>query len=447
MKLHSYQKIARKHLIDGVGARGGAGLWLDPGLGKTAVSLHAIEAMRAMDGVKKTLIVAPLRVVLTSWPSELAKWEFDFSYEIIQGPKRAKALERPADLYLMNVDNVRWLDKLSGWQFDLLIVDESTKFKNWSAQCTKALRRIIRSIPRRITLTGTPVPNNLVDLFPQHFILDQGKTLGSTIGRFRSQWCRPCGFEGRNWEVVPALAEPLLNLVSPWYLRQEALDHLDMPQVLSNEIIVELPKAARELYDKIEKEMVAEFKEMDVYTLTAGGKYNLCRQIASGSLYGEDRQIVEVHDAKLDALVDLVDELNGKSLLIGYCFKHELAKIRKRFPKIAEVSGDTSANESVKTLRGFSDGSIRLLAAQCQAMSHGVDGLQKHCADVCWFSPTDQPEIRQQFEARVYRQGVGSQNVRFHYLLADKTVDLKIKRVLDRKDATQRDILEKVKCN
>lgn len=444
MELHTYQKIARTHLIESIGARDGGGLWLDPGLGKTAVSLHAIDYMRSIDGVKKTLIVAPLRVILTSWPNEIAKWDFDFRYEIIQGPKRAQALARDADLYLMNVDNVRWLDKLGGWDFDLAVIDESTKFKNWSAQCTKSLRRMLPKIPRRVTLTGTPVPNNLVDLFPQHFILDWGKTLGTAITRFREQWCRPCGYEGRQYEVVPSLADPLLDLVSPYYLRQEAVDHLDMPEVLRNEIVVEMPKKAKELYDKVHKEMVAEFNDETVTALTPGSKYNLCRQIASGSFYGEDG-VVSVHTAKVEALEDLVDELGGKPVLVGYCFRHEQMALAKRFKNIAFVNGDTPARESVKVLKAFGRGEIQILAAQCQAMSHGVDGLQKSCADVCWLSPTDQPEIRQQFEARVYRQGVTSGHVRFHYILAEGTVDLKIKRVLDRKDGVQRDILERVK--
>jgi superfamily II DNA or RNA helicase len=447
MELHSYQRTARNHLLDSIALRQGAGLWLDPGLGKTGISLKTVECLRAVDGVRKTLIVAPLRVILTSWPNEIAKWGCDLRYEIIQGPKRAAALARDADIYLMNVDNVRWLEKLSGWDFDLLIVDEVTKFKNWSAQCTKSLRRMLPKIPRRITLTGTPVPNSLADIFPQQFVLDQGKTLGTTIGRFREQWCRSCGYEGRQWEVVPSLTQPLLDLISPYYLRQEAVDHLDMPAVLRNEILVDLPPKAKQLYDKIHREMVAEFEDETVSALTPGSKYNLCRQIASGNFYGEDGEAVNVHSAKLDALADLIDELNGKPLLIGYCFRHEQIALAKRFKGMSFVNGSTSAQESVKILTAFSQGKLPLLAAQCQAMSHGVDGLQKHCADVCWLSPTDQPEIRQQFEARIYRQGVGCKNVRFHYILADKTVDLKIKRVLDRKDSVQRDVLRSIKCN
>lgn len=445
MQLHSYQKVATKHLIEKVYTHEGAGLWLDPGLGKTAVTLHAIETLRLTEGVKRTLIVAPLRVILTSWPNEIAKWGFDFSHEIVQGPKRLQALARPADIYLINVENVRWLEGLlKGYWFDLLVIDESTKFKNWSAQCTKSLRRMLPVIPRRITLTGTPVPNNLVDLFPQQFILDRGKTLGTTIGRFREQWCRTCGYEGRQYEVVPSLSHTLLDLVSPYYLRQEAVDHLDMPEVLRHEILVELPKPAMELYKKIEKEMVAEFEGNEAAALTPGSKYNLCRQIASGSFYGEE-DVVSVHTAKVDALEDLIGELNGKSLLIGYCFRHEQMALAKRFKKMGFINGDTPAGESVKVLKAFSEGRLQLLAAQCQAMSHGVDGLQKNCSDVCWLSPTDQPEIRQQFEARVYRQGVGSNKVRFHYILANGTVDLKIKRVLDKKDSVQRDVLRSLK--
>jgi SNF2 family DNA or RNA helicase len=508
MKLHDYQREARDFLLGRLPVHGGGGLWLDPGLGKTAVVLHTVQAMRLLYGLDNATIVAPARVLATSWPKEIKKWNMPLTWRWIKGDEaeRKAAIDAKPDLWFLSAESLakavvdnsyigdgfevhwkngqyvlsigseehpfesiadllaaypqcesvkkkRWRtreqlpDYLNRTRFksDLVVIDEITKFKSWSASRTKVLKRLIERMPLRIALTGTPVPNNLSeDIFPQQFMLDSGKTLGTSIGRFRDRWSRPCGYENRDFEIIPTLQDTLLDIISPWYLRQEILDHLDMPAIVRNEISVELPESAMRTYRQVEKEMYAELEQNELVALSGGSKYNLCRQIASGSAYDPAKEVVHIHDAKLEALSDLIEELNGKPLLIAYCFKHELLTLQRKWPKIEHISGGTKASDTARVIDGWRKGKIKLLAAQCQAMSHGVDGLQSG-NDICWLTLTDQPEIRTQFEARLYRQGVEGDQVRFHYLLARGTLDKKVKRVLDDKDGTQMDVLRAVK--
>lgn len=442
MQLHSYQQSAKSFLLDRLQTVSGAGLWLDCGLGKTAVTLHAIRDL----GIKKTLIIAPLRVIYKVWEQEAKNWNLPFTFSLVHGtPKqREAALAKEADIYLINPDGIAWLEK-QDVRYDLLVVDEVTQFKTWSALRSKCLRRLLMRIGKVITLTGTPFPNGLGDIFAQHYLLDRGETLGKTIGRFRDKYMRQGGYENRQWEMDPSKVDSLMEVLKPWYLHQSALDHLDMPEIIHNEIKVEMPPESRIAYKRLAKEMVLEFEDGTfVAALSGGSKYNLCRQLASGGIYDSMRTVLSYHEAKTDALEELVDSLNGKSLLVAYVFKHDLQRILRRFPSCPFIDGSVSGKEGNKALETFIKRDSQILAVQCQAMSHGIDGLQKVCNDVCWYTPTDQQEIRSQLEARVYRQGVKGQ-VRIHYLLSEGTVDVSIKRVLDRKDATQRDVLKDIR--
>lgn len=505
MKLHDYQKAARNFLLNRLEVVDGAGLWLDPGLGKTAVTLHTILALKLLHGLGQTTIIAPSRVLETAWPVEIANWNLPLSWAWIKGDEaeREAALATKADCIFLSAESLakaevdnkfvgdgytvefkkgrfllkleslnltyefdtlkklvaahpeaepvlqkrfrqreqlpNWLDRMK-YRADLLVIDEVTKFRNWGAARTKYVTKLVARHKKRITLTGTPVPANLgEDLFPQQFILDQGKTLGTGITKFREQWMRPVG-DYHDYEMVPQLVPEFIKRISPWYLRQEITDYLDMPELVNKEIVVNLPEPAMDKYKKFAKEMYLELEQNELVALNGGSKYNLCRQIASGSAYDPDKKIVHIHDAKLDALEDLLDELNGKPLLVAYCFNHELLKLQKRWPKIAHFNDGRSATELIAKWR---EGKIRMLAAQSQAISHGVNGLQS-ANDICLFSPTDQPETREQLIARIYRQGVRGQ-VRVYHLLAKGTVDIKIKRVLDQKGATQSQVLRAIK--
>lgn len=465
MQLHDYQIEARNFLLNRLYTHSGAGLWLDCGLGKTAVTLHTIHTMLAFGEISNATIVAPARVIATSWPKEIKEWGLPLSWAWIRGgdEERQAAYESRPDIYFIGSENLalktlseetqakrqrsqlaEWLEKRK-FRTDLLVVDESTKFKSWSASRSKMLRRLVRRIPLRITLTGTPVPNSLGDIFSQQFILDAGKTLSPHIGKFRDRFMQRCGYENRQWEMRPEMVETLKQIIAPWYLHQSAMDHLDLPDLVHNEIEVILPPKVLGTYKRFEKELFVEIDGRGIGAMGGSGKYGLCRQIASGNAYDENGDAVGVHNAKLDALEGLYEELNGKPLLVAYWFDHEYERILKRFPHAEVIRGGTSASKTVRIIENWQAGKTKIVVVQASAASHGVDGLQKGGNDLCWFTLTDQPETRHQLEKRIFRQGVKGNQVRIHYLLAKSTIDSAIKRALDRKDATERDVLGAIK--
>lgn len=448
MRLHEYQIEASRFLIDKMKnpEMRSAGLLLDCGLGKTAVTLHTIKNLKLFYKFKKVLVVAPKRVCSTEvWPTEIDKWGLKLTTLTLDSNvrKRKSPFEGDPDICIISCDSLEWLSK-QRISFDLIVVDEATKFKNWTAKRTKLLRRLLISIRHRVTLTGTPVPNSLGDFFSQQFILDSGKSLGTTLTSFRARYMQPCGFEMREWEIQPSKVQDLKDKLAPWYLHQAAVDHLDMPDLIRNVIRVELPPAARKTYTQMHRDMVAEIEGKQLAALHPGGRYGQCRQIASGAVYDPTGEVVDVHSAKLEAISELIEELNGKPLVVAYCFKHEASRLQAKFPKMQFINGSTSDASSRKVLNDFKSGRLKHLAVQCQSLSHGVDGLQTVCNDLCWMTLTDQPEIRHQLEARIYRQG-SSGKVRIHYLLVDRSVDGVIYRTLERKDATQADLLKALK--
>lgn len=464
MQLHKYQQESRDFLLENLTKHSGAGLWLEPGLGKTATTLDAMLAMFELGQVQKAAVVAPARVIATSWPKEIKNWGIPLSWGWLKGSleERLDVVATKPDIYFIGSENLalrnfseetrakrkdpqlaEWLLK-SGFRADLLVVDEVTYFKNWSASRSKVLRKLIKSIPKRITLTGTPTPNGLGEIFSQHYLLDEGKLLTPYITRFRERFMRSCGFEGRQWEMRPDMVPILQQMLAPYYMSGTALEHLDMPELVINPIEVELPERAMRVYRDMEKGMYAEIDEVGLVAMSGGGKYNLCRQIASGCAYDEDKNPVSVHDAKLDALDGLIEELNGKPLLVAYWYNHEFDRLAQRYPHAAVIRQGVSPTKTKEIIAGWQAGTIKLILAQASTLSHGVDGLQKAGNDLCWFTLTDQPEVKFQLERRIFRQGVQGDQVRLHYLLAKSTIDRTIFRTLANKEATQTDVMRAI---
>lgn len=464
MQLHRYQQEARDFLLRRLHRHSGAGLWLEPGLGKTITTLDTIMSMREFGEVGKVLVVAPARVIATSWPKEIKNWGLPLTWGWLQGSdqERQAVVDSDPDIYFVGCENLayrhlseetlarrkssqmsEWLLR-NGFKVDMVVIDEVTKFKNWSASRSKVLRRLLKRIPKRITLTGTPTPNGLGDIFAQQYILDSGETLTPYIGRFRDRFMRSCGFEGRQWEMRPEMVAPLQEMLAPWYMAGTALEHLDMPELVQNEIEVELPTKAAKIYKDMQRLMFAEIDEQGITALTGSSKYSLCRQIASGNAYDDHGGTVAVHNAKLDALEDLFEELNGKPLIVAYWFDHEYKRIIERFPQAEVIRGGTRVSQTVDIINRWQRGQLKMIVAQAGALSHGVDGLQKAGNDLCWYTLTDQPEIKQQLERRVYRQGVVGNQVRIHYLLAKSTLDRTVYTALNVKEASQRDIVHAI---
>ena len=469
MKLHDYQIEAKRFVMDSCLKKRGAGLWLDCGLGKTAVSLHAIKDMLDLGIAKSAAVIAPSRVITTSWPKEIEQWGLDLSWSWLGGDeeKRAKALSKPVDIHFVNTESFairnysnspdskrivkleqipHWLKRIK-WRPDLIFVDESTKFKAWDASRSKVLRSFLKHDPMVVTLTGTPMPNSMEDIFSQQFLIDRGATLSPYITHFRTRFMRSCGFEGRDWEMRPDKVDELNALLAPWYLHQSALDHLDMPELVLNEIDVHLPPAALKKYKQMEKEMFTELDAMPdpLVAMSGGSKYNLCRQMASGNVYDSEKNAYSVHDAKLEAIDALWEELNYKPLLVAYWYQHEYERLAKKFPMAQVINGSTSASKLKAIIAGWIAGTIPMIILQAGSASHGIDGLQKNGNDLVWYTLTDQPEVRYQLERRLFRQGVKGDQVRIHYLLAVSTIDKTVYRTLNLKSASEKDVIQAVK--
>ena len=420
----------------------GMAWFLDPGMGKTAMSLELINSLRDFAEAKRVLIVAPLRVTELVWPKEVAKWDYDFTVSRLHGDKKGEALRR-GDVHLINPEGLTWLVHEAKAAYDLVIFDESTKFKNWSSQRTKAARKL--KTRNTMILTGTPAPNCLSDLYAQIYLIDRGEALGKNLTQFRSRFMYQGGYENREWFFRPEMENTLNERIGEMVYQLKAEDHLDMPEQIINEIDVTLPPSILKAYKQFEKEMYCEIEGKGIIAFQPGGKYNLCRQIASGGFYDENRVANTLHEVKLDALEDLYDELHGKPLLVGYSFLQDWDRIKKRFKHARTINGSVSSYEAKETLALWRDGSLTMLACQADSMGHGIDGIQDVCSDVCWYSVTDKPEIHKQFNTRVYRQGQRDDTVRIHYLLAQRTVDKTIFKRLQSKDQTQQEFLRLLK--
>lgn len=442
IKLHPYQTEALNWLLAKlwIEDRKGASLQLDPGLGKTLISLSLIRELRRVGMARRVLIVAPLRVVQLVWRQEIAKWRFGFTVSTVHGSSKASKLATPADIYLINREGIPWLER-QGARFDLLINDESTSFKNWTAKRTAAMRRLLRRVDKRVNLTGTPCPNGEQDWFAQQYIADDGESLGKTITYFR-EWALSCVDRQYNtWEMRPASKEEFYRRIAPTVLRMSAEDHLDMPDRVDRLVHVDLPGSIRRIYDEIEKQLFAHLDNgEDLIASGAGAKYSLLRQIANGGAYQRDEETgtrteVYVHEAKVDAAKEVVSELAGKPVIIAYQFDHDRERLSRAFPKAPVIKGMMRSKAVVEIAESWNRRELPVLLVQPQALSHGAN-LQAGGRDLIWFGHTDQLEIFQQLNCRIYRQGQTGQ-VRFHHVTATRTVDEAVYERLQDKEANQ----------
>jgi len=435
---HAYQVGGINFLKDN--SHRGAALLLDPGHGKTAMCLTWI-----LDKDITPIIVAPPRVVQTVWRQEAAKWDDFKGMKIVavEGtPKeRIKLLGIPADAYLISCDQMKWLLEnrdLISEHVNGLIVDESTKFKTWKAQRTKALVKLSKTFGHKVILTGTPVPNTLCDLYAQMYICDDGDSLGKYISHFHKKYFYQGGFKGYDWLPQVNAKERIEEAVRDRCYRIEG--GVKLPDLTINDIIVQLPKEAKATYSQLHRDMMASIDGEDFIASNAGAKYGMCRQVANGALYSEDGYNT-IHDEKIKVVDSLLEDLNGKPLLVAYQFRHDLSRLQQAFGKrMKDISGATKGKDAAKIIEDWNAGKIQLLTVQPQSLSHGVN-MQGCGTHIAWFGLTNNLETYIQFNARLYRQGVTGA-VTLHRILADKTVDLAIRETIERKDVSQKSILE-----
>lgn len=441
---HGYQIRAAKFLLD----RGGAGLWADPGLGKTSVALACIAALHEAGNMQRALIVAPLRPATHTWPKELMKWD-DFRHLkmiVLHGKDKDWHITRDADINVINPEGLQWLVRNAPepWPWDVLVVDESTKFKSWSAQRTKLLRSVLDRFERRWTLTGTPAPNGLGDVFSQAFIMDGGKALGPYITHFRSRFMVQGGYLGYEWFPREGSWEEVAARLHDLVLRLDAKDWLELPPISYNVIEVELPPAARRLYNELEDQFFLELEQGNIVAGSAAALGMKLRQCTNGNVYEESGTSVSIHKEKLNALEDLIEELSGAPVLVAVAFRSEVAAICQHLgQKIPYLGGGVNPREADRIIDLWNKGKLPVLLAHPTSVAHGLN-LQESGHHICWYGLTWNFEEYDQFIRRVWRQGQKNRVI-VHQIIAEKTMDQSIGAALRHKDRQQTSLMQLVK--
>lgn len=418
-------------------------MFLDMGLGKTTSALTAIKDLVDSFMVNRVLVIAPLRVANSVWAQEVDKWGHlkGLKVSVCTGSARQReaALQITADVYVINRENVVWLvDRYKKkWPFDMIVVDESSSFKNASTKRFRALRKTLPYAERMVLLTGTPSPNSLVDLWSQMYLIDFGERLGRTLTGFKDRFFEK-DFMGWNLAIRTGSADKIHALVSDKVIHMDAKDYLDMPDRIDVEVSVPLSPKDMAAYKDFERSMFIDLGDDEIEAMSAGVLAGKLLQYASGAMYTNDKGAwSEIHIAKLDALTDLVEDNPNENILVAYNFKSDLARLKKRFPTARIL------DKKQETIDDWNAGRIPLLFAHPASAGHGLN-LQRGGAMCVWFTLNWSLEYYQQFNARLHRQGQ-DRPVRVVHFIASGTIDHRVMSVLKSKDATQADLLNALK--
>ena len=440
---HKYQAEAVLHCI----GHKKAGLFLDPGLGKTAICLKTASTLLEYKGIDRIFVIAPLRVCHNVWPSEAKKWRMSthFKVTVLHGPKKDDLIEKESDMFVINPEGLDWFSIASkrlmkNGDKRLLIVDESTSFKNCTSKRFKTLKKLLPYFDRVIILTGTPVPNGLLQLWSQMYLLDFGARLSKYMTHYRNTYFYPADYMGFSYKLQPGAEARIYGKIND-IVMHKSTNELELPPVVYNDISVVLSKKVKDLYDEMRKELALEFAQGLTISANAAVLTGKLRQISNGGLYTEDGEIIDIHDEKTDVIKDLVEELSGKPLLVMYEFRHDLHRLQRAFPKAPYIGAGVSPKEVTDIIAGWNRGDTPVLFLQPQAGGHGLNLQYGGCGDIAWYGMNYDLELYKQANARVHRQGV-KHTVVIHHLIAKGTVDEKIRLVLAGKDKVQNALLE-----
>lgn len=447
-KPHDYQKYAVRYIIE----HPITALFLDCGLGKTSVTLTAInDLLFDYFEIRKVLVIAPIRVALHSWPDEIRKWEhlqdLIFSVAVGTAEERKAALQKQADIYIINRENVQWLIEESGvtLDFDMLIVDELSSFKNHQTKRFKALMKARPKVKRIVGLTGTPSSNGLMDLYAEFRLLDMGERLGRFIGQYRLQYFSPDKRNGMvvySYKPLPGAEDAIYEKISDITISMRATDHLDMPELVNSEYVVQLSDSEKEKYTELKKELILELPDGEVTAANSASLSNKLSQMANGAIYDDNGETVNIHDRKLDALEDMIEAANGKPVLVAYWFKHDLERIQQRLKKLHIPHSTMDKPDSI---RRWNKGEIPVALIHPASAGHGLN-LQSGGNCLVWFGLTWSLELYQQTVARLWRQGQQSATVVIQHIITKDTVDERMMKALQEKDETQSALLDAVKA-
>ena len=443
---HKYQRYA----VDFIKQHSISALLLDMGLGKTVISLTAInDLMFDSFEVHKVLIIAPLRVARFSWGAEIRKWDQlkNLRYSIIVGmeKERRAALQQKADIYIINRENLPWLIENSKFDYDMVVVDELSSFKNYQAKRFKALMKVRPSVKRIVGLTGTPSSNGLMDLFAEFKLLDMGHRLGRFIGQYRSTYFQPDKMNGMvvySYKPLPGAEEKIYEKISDITISMKATDHLQMPALISSCYEVELSAAERQKYEQLKKNLVLPIGDDEITAANAAALSGKLCQLANGAIYDDDNKAVRIHDRKLDALEDIIESMNGRPLLVAYWFKHDFDRIAERLSELKVPFSKLDTDESIVK---WNSGEIPVALIHPASAGHGLN-LQSGGSTLVWFGITWSLELYQQTVARLWRQGQ-KHTVVIQHIITKNTIDENIMAALEKKEHTQNALIDAVKAN
>lgn len=445
--LHNYQIRSVQFIIE----HPYCGLFLDLGMGKTVSTLTAVEKlMYDYLEVNSVLVIAPKRVAETVWAEEAQNWEhlqhLTFSKIIGTEKQRLEAFHKKADIHIISRDNIAWLCGIcaSNLPYDMLVIDELSSFKNHQSQRFKALRLARPWIKRVVGLTGTPAPNGLIDLWPQIYLMDRGERLGKTITKYRSTYFTPGrsnGYVVYNYNLQGGAEQAIRNKIGDICISMQAQDYLNMPMLTSNVIRLSMPDDIQDAYDKFEKDSIMKLvnNEVEITALNAAGLSNKLLQFANGAIYDEDKNVYPIHDIKLKALEEIVEEACGKPVLVAWTYQFDRDRIMKYLSKYKPRELKTA-----KDIQDWNDGKVQLMLAHPASAGHGLN-LQAGGNIIVWFGLTWSLELYQQFNARLYRQGQ-KQGVIIHHLCMNQTHDEDVMLALRNKDKVQMSLMNSIKA-
>ncbi len=447
-KPHDYQRYATEYIE----SHPEAAVFLDMGLGKTSITLTALNNL-LFDyfDVHRILVIAPLRVARNTWSDEIEKWDhlhnLTFAIAVGSEKERLEALRKQADITMINRENLQWLIEKSGqpFEYDMVVIDELSSFKNHQAKRFKALMKARPKVKRIVGLTGTPSSNGLMDLFAEFKILDMGMRLGRFIGQYRNTYFKPDKMNGPivySYKPLPGAEDAIYEKISDITISMKAADHLKMPELVNTKYMVHLSEKEKKKYEDMKAELVLELPEGEITAANAASLSGKLSQMANGAVYADNESILPIHDRKLDALEDIIESANGKPLLIAYWFKHDLIRIEQR---LTEKKIPFQKLDSDASMKMWNKGELPVALIHPASAGHGLN-LQSGGSTLVWFGITWSLELYQQTVARLYRQGQSSGTVTVIHILTQGTVDEKIMKALADKDSTQSALIGAVKA-
>lgn len=423
------------------------GLFLGLGLGKTVITLTAVNDLKYNRfAVRRCLVIAPKKVAELTWTTEAAKWEHLKHLRIIpvlgSQQKRIRALNTPGDIWVINRENVKWLAEYyrNAWPFDMVVLDELSSFKNHQAQRFKALTWIRPHIKRIVGLTGTPAPNGLLDLWAQVFLLDQGQRLEKRITHYREKYFQH-NYNGFGYTAKPGADEVIHRQIADLCISMKAEDYLELPDCITNVIPVALDDKAAAQYKRMERDLLLELEDTEISVTSAAALTGKLLQLCNGALYDDERGVHELHSCKIEAFMELVEQLNGARALVFYNFQHDLARLHN---VLAKTGLRVQELRTPQDQLDWNNGQVDILLAHPASAAYGLN-LQDGGNHVIWFGLTWSLELYQQANGRLHRQGQ-TQKVILHHLVVQGGMDEDVMSALEAKATTQERLLTALKA-